>query len=517
MAWLTRMFWTFDIFGSFLTGYMTHDGFIELRPRMIARRYTRSWFLLDMLIVSTDWMEVIFQAMEGVGGIARMGKVSRTFRIVRLLRLLRLARMREVIQIIIERVNSEKVVVIAGSIKWETGVLAMAHLFACLWFAIGNADRLDSWVEVFDYKEATMAQQYLVSLHWSIAQFAGGMDEVTPENTRERAFAIAVFTFCFIVAAMFVSSITSQMTQLNIIGSHTSQQLSSLRRYLHQHGISSKLAVRVQRNAQSQLAESARNMPESQVALLQVVSEPLRVEIHLEMYAPVLMVHPFFRRYITECQQVMRKVCHSATSLINISVGDTVFSHREIPSQPKMYLIINGYLGYTRYLDNGDAAEQEILIGDGQWCSEAALWTLWMHHGTLVAQSDVRFCVVDSHIFTHIVGQFSHGEFDPRKYAAKFVEMLNVNQEQDKLSDLPPGTSFRSIEELKAMQAKKVTFIDQLKNDVKNFVKNRIKARKAKGKSSKTMDAMEAVAAGLFRAVSMRGSVQSVDPSADAT
>merc|ERR1740130_1183783 len=103
------------------------------------------------------------------------------------------------------------------------------------------------------------------------------------------------------------------MTQWYIIGSQQAQQLTLLRRYLSQNGISKKLALRVQRNAKFSMKEEQKHMPESGVALMKHVSEPLHVELHFEMYNPMLQVHPFFARYVEECPHVVRKVCHTAT------------------------------------------------------------------------------------------------------------------------------------------------------------------------------------------------------------
>merc|ERR1719335_1307130 len=105
------------------------------------------------------------------------------------------------------------------------------------------------------------------------------MDEVTPENSGERVYAMSILLFAFIIAALFVSSVTSSMTQLEIIGSTQSQMQSVLRQYLHQHKISSKLCIRVQRNAFHTLQEQQKHMPEDGVVLLDLVSEPLRIEL----------------------------------------------------------------------------------------------------------------------------------------------------------------------------------------------------------------------------------------------
>lgn len=429
MVWWSRIFWTIDMPMSFFTGFVTTDGFIELRPKKIARRYLGSWFSLDVAIVSVDWLELVMSANKSVGAL-RMGKASRTFRIIRMLRLLRLARMREVLTLITERINSDKVVIIADILKTMTIILGLAHMIACLWYAVGGAsDEGSSWVDKAGYTRNPIADRYFISLHWSIAQFAGGMDEVTPGNSNERIFAIGMFILAFIVASVFVSSITSSMTQLNIIGSHQSQQISTLRRYLHQNGISNKLAVRIQRNAQHALTEQLRTLPEGSVTLLSLVSEPLRVEIHLEMYAPILNVHPFFAKYIEECPQVMRKVCHIATCVMMVSVGDVIFCAGEIPSQPKMYIISSGQLEYET------SNENKIPIGEDQWVSEATLWVEWMHRGSFSATSDCRLCVLDAKTFQHICSQFSHSNFDPQSYARDFVKTLN--QEGSDASDLP--------------------------------------------------------------------------------
>merc|ERR1719469_426412 len=51
MAWFARMFWSLDIPLTFCSSYVTFSGRIESTGRGIARRYLRTWFLLDFAIV----------------------------------------------------------------------------------------------------------------------------------------------------------------------------------------------------------------------------------------------------------------------------------------------------------------------------------------------------------------------------------------------------------------------------------------------------------------------------------
>merc|ERR1712013_787841 len=69
------------------------------------------------------------------------------------------------------------------------------------------------------------------------------------------------------------------------------------------------------------------------------------------------------------------------------------------------------------------------------WVSEAPLWTAWMHRGVLTANSNCRLLSLDAGIFQATVGRFHHLDYDPRQYAAEFVEQLNNNIEE--VTDLP--------------------------------------------------------------------------------
>jgi CRP-like cAMP-binding protein len=361
-------------------------------------------------------------------GYGRIGKTSRTFRIIRMARLLRIFRLRETMRMFAERVQSEKLSIVMNIGSILSVLMASSHLMACAWWGIGDKDSAQSWVKHHGYDKEQFSYRYLTSLHWSLSQFAGGMDEVTPHNVSERAFAISTFVVTFIMAGMFISSLTSSMTKLHIITSGQSQKLATLRRFLSQNGISSKLSTRIQRNAQHAFEQRRKLITESHVDLMATISEPLRIELHFEMFAPKLEVHPFFMRYIEQCPQVMRKVCHIAMNVSHICTGDIVFEAGETPSPPRMYIISSGLCQYLSI--TGQVKE----IGQGSWVSEATLWTSWMHLGRLLAQTDTIILELDAKVFQEIVSQFEHPDFDPRLYAREFVEDLN-DTEHD-LSDL---------------------------------------------------------------------------------
>merc|ERR1712151_1230175 len=189
----------------------------------------------------------------------------------------------------------------------------------------------------------------------------------------------------------------------------------------------------VQRCASHALAEQERFMPEERVALLELVSRPLRMEVHFELYMPVLHHHPFFCRYAEMCAHVMRRVCHICCSVAQASPGDVIFSAGEQLQSPLMYFICSGKLDYHDENDN------EETVHHGGWVSEAPLWTQWVHRGFHTATDNCRLCLLDAQEFQQICSSFEHPpSCDPSIYAQHFVKVLNekLTEAEEDITDL---------------------------------------------------------------------------------
>mmetsp|Transcript_19935 Transcript_19935/g.56178 ORF Transcript_19935/g.56178 Transcript_19935/m.56178 type:complete len:837 (+) Transcript_19935:198-2708(+) len=431
LEWVTRVFWTLDIPISFLSGYIGSDGVIEMRPARILKRYLRTWFILDALVVSVDWAEHLLSATDSQGmEVAQMGKASRPFRIIRMVRLLRLARMNEIVHLLMERLPSDLLVVLGDILKLIFAMLSLGHLVACLWWAVGEASDSESWIISAGWDQRMLGEQYIMSFRWALSQFAGGMDEVIPQSLSEHLYAAGVFVLAFWSGTVFLSILTSHMTQLFIMGGQQTQQLSVLRRYLALHGVSRGLAMRAQRNAQHVMNAQQRTMSEQAVGLMDLVSEALLIELHYEIYSPVLGMHPFFNDYMQVCPHVVRKICHAALDMSANSQGDVIFHHGE--TAIGMILVKSGVVRYS-WGGSKDRETQEVQ--EHGYISEAALWVRWVHRGVLTVAEDSIIIQVNAESFQSIVSQFEQMSFDPSEYAAWFVDQLNASEEE--VTDLP--------------------------------------------------------------------------------
>jgi len=409
------IFWTLDIPHSFLTGTIDGEGTVVMEPSQVARHYLSSWFPMDIVCVSVDWVTIALSRSTDQIGVLLFS------RLLRAAKLLRLVKASEINQFIGEHIWSEEWKLITDIARETMIMLLIAHIFACVWYGIG---RHNGWVSVKSLQEAGFRDSYVWSFHWAVSLFIGE-NSIEPQNVNERGFTIFTTAFFFLLSSLFVSRITTALTRLQLIASKQSSDLSVLRRYLGNHGISASLSVRVQRNAQHALLAHKKHAPERDIELLALISEPLRAELHYETYAPLLMTHPFFDCYHILNSDGIRKLCHTAATQQAISAGDTVFINFEAPQHPRIYFVMSGKLEYKQ-----ENHIQEVSVG--QWAAEASLWTFWIHCGTLKAHSECMLLAIDAKKFQDLVGLFptQHAHC----YATGFVQLLNSGNEQ--LTDL---------------------------------------------------------------------------------
>eukprot|EP00929_Paragymnodinium_shiwhaense_P002731 TRINITY_DN10301_c0_g2_i1.p1 TRINITY_DN10301_c0_g2~~TRINITY_DN10301_c0_g2_i1.p1 ORF type:complete len:1140 (+),score=219.02 TRINITY_DN10301_c0_g2_i1:135-3554(+) len=439
LLWFVRLFWTLDFPLSFFTGFERQGGNIEMRPNKVARNYAATWMPFDIAILLYDWIDVAMsQGGESADALdveesrnARMGKTLKSLRLLRMVRLVRLVKLVKIANTagsLICTLQSEKFKIFMTIGRLMLMLAGIVHFIACIWYGIGAGSldgSVDSWVVEHQVIDKTLQHKYAISYHWSLTQFMGSVD-IQPHNFKERSFAIVALMVGFLISAMVVSSITSAMTRLQIVTARQSTQVTMLNQYLYDNGISTKVAMRVQKNVMYSLEQEKKNTPEDRIELLELVSEPLRVELHYEIHLPVVTQHPFFRCYNEANPAAVRRLCHGAIGSVTLSQGDVVFSTGEQPLVPQMYFVTSGRLKYIR--DTHDAER----LGKGDFFCEAPLWIPWIHCGTMQAKTNSTLSSLLAEDFQNIARQYRRGEFFPAKYADTLVKALNEIPSMDR-------------------------------------------------------------------------------------
>lgn len=433
--WFVRVFWTLDLIVCMFSGFHTSDGRAEMRFTRTMCRYAQSWLFVDLVIVSVSWLEAMAEDADSMNA-ARGAKGLKGLRIIRVIRLMRVFRLikntPDIFSSLAYVFKSEWVMILLSILK-IMGILAITtHFISCAWYSLGEMNRgAPAWVEYYGVADRSIRDRYALSFHWALTLFISN-SEIYPHTDSELSFAIVCVLCSFMASIAAVSSITTSMTQLQIIASRDARQLSTLRRFLQDNDISSRLAMRVQRNAQWMLAEQQKVVSENRVELFSQLSEPLRIDIHYELYGPVLKWHPFFRNYSQHNAPALRQVCHVAISQLKLCRGDILFSTGELPKVPLMYFLTAGRLLYIR------PHVMSVTLLHGQWACEPSIWCPWTCRGILRASSECSLSCVNAERFQTVAEQFKSLHFYPAQYAVQFVDELNSLEKQD-LSDVDEG------------------------------------------------------------------------------
>eukprot|EP00931_Biecheleriopsis_adriatica_P010690 TRINITY_DN111762_c0_g1_i1.p1 TRINITY_DN111762_c0_g1~~TRINITY_DN111762_c0_g1_i1.p1 ORF type:complete len:764 (-),score=119.84 TRINITY_DN111762_c0_g1_i1:60-2267(-) len=453
MGWLTMLFWTCDMFISLNTGVREADGTMILNRCGITKSYLKSWFIVDCIVVVPDWAMTIVE-MTGGGtdgqGVARMGRVLRVVRAMRILRLFRLLKLKKMVTIVYDSIDSEHMFIVVGLFQLILVILVMNHYVACLWYIIGAISLSDpgqpslNWLQHAGQTPVYGMNtwwQYTTSLHWSITQFTPASMDVSAVNTLERVFSISILFISLVSLSSIIGSVSASMTQLRGLKGDTTKQFWMLRRYLRERQVERNLRDRILRYVESQTEDTNKSTPPGKVALLSVLSEPLKRELATAMFEPTLREHPLFGYLSGNMPKILERICENIKTL-RYAEDDIVFRNNEEAVQ--FYVVKSGIFDYTL---SGMAHPREPPLKKKEWIGEMALWTMWRHCGDYVARESGELLLVDPKGFSSAMRLHPRSWHFGRTYGAKILKYTN-SLGQSRLTDLTFDTDIEQYVEV---------------------------------------------------------------------
>mmetsp|Transcript_102333 Transcript_102333/g.330108 ORF Transcript_102333/g.330108 Transcript_102333/m.330108 type:complete len:328 (-) Transcript_102333:51-1034(-) len=272
-------YWVLDVLLSFRAGYQKH-GKLEMRPKFIARRYVKTWFAPDILLLG---IQVLSFAVDEVPG----GSL-RVLRFARLGKLMRLTKLHGLYVQALQRIRSTSLILTIHMTSCILGLLVWVQCSACIWYAIGISTA-DGWVaQVEGFRSWPM--NYLFALHWASSQFQGGID-IYPSLTSpwERMFALVQLLASCVVLALLVGKLTTMMQALSEMRVRERRLINSASLYMEQHQISTRLSLRIKRFLKQRERFQARDDKE----LLDILPAQLRRTLLLHVRWPSLQNNLF--------------------------------------------------------------------------------------------------------------------------------------------------------------------------------------------------------------------------------
>lgn len=429
LDWVTALMWSFDIFVNFMRG-IDIGGVVELRPSRIMTRYLKSWFPLDMLTVSVDWIVLMF-SMSGDLEVLQNLRMRRLMRIVRIVRLVRLVRVmnRDTFKDL-TKFYSEHVGVLINILKLLIAIWVVNHYVACGWYAIGNIYAQDTWVRDNEGAHDKL-YAYTTALHWSFTQFTPASMEVVPVNSLERTYTVTVIVFGMVMFSSFISQMSSAIMYFKDLNLEENKRSSMLRRFMIERRVSLELMGSVNNFLRSSKTTTNRRLHEKDVTSLKMCPQTLLRRLHEEIHSPILLRHPLMKKLKLIDSSVIVSICHLAMTERRVLMGEELF--RTGVRATCMYFLAVGTASYFPGYEEYCLAE----VQSGQWLCEMVLWTNWDHRGRLTTLSlPVEVLELEAAEFQTILSR-SRSMPQVARYAQLFCSRAAVNcQGRENITDL---------------------------------------------------------------------------------
>eukprot|EP00434_Breviolum_minutum_P016996 symbB.v1.2.014995.t1/scaffold1092.1/size138572/6 len=400
MGRISMVFWMMDMPANLFFG-VEIQGKTEMRVKELARIYFRSYFFLDLLVVSIDVaiLCVEFFGEETAEGF-RSARFLRTMRLLRLLRLLRAVKLQQELTLLANRFLSVHVFMVAKVVMGLIMMLLVNHIIACLWYGIGSWIQLEtgnSWIERSQMTEAGFAESYAASMHWTLTQFTPATNDIAPNSAFERLFAVWVILLAMGVFSSFISSITATVSSLRASQAKQFQERASLLRFFCERNLSADLYGKVEEVLRKEGMFRVR-IQEKEVELVKGIPETLLQQLHEEMYMSMLHHLAFWPSWsLTQDHHFLLTLCHFCmVEHIAKPMQDAFLPGRLCP---EVYIVETGRLCYV------PGGKGEMIISEGEVLCLPSLWAEWKYKGRLVASfgsayyvglCSIKFCEVAS-------------------------------------------------------------------------------------------------------------------------
>eukprot|EP00930_Biecheleria_cincta_P044825 TRINITY_DN30878_c0_g1_i1.p1 TRINITY_DN30878_c0_g1~~TRINITY_DN30878_c0_g1_i1.p1 ORF type:complete len:862 (+),score=110.97 TRINITY_DN30878_c0_g1_i1:74-2659(+) len=493
--WITAVFWTMDMVASCITGYHVGPN-VETDLRSVSRHYLMTWFVLDIVIVGSEWYGKIAEGNLGLSAF----RASRIMRMLRILRCVRLVKLYQTLNKIQDVTSSAQLVILFSVAKMSAALMYVVHILACGWYLTGRIDHLggerydhcatacqggdggkvqaQGWVLVAEERigmdALSLTWGYITSLRWTLSQLNGRTDR-EDRPIIEMVYTSVTATFTLLFMSIFVGSMTSRMLQLQQLIDKESGYLRILKKYTESNELTWKTIYIARRHIRDRWTWENNTNIES--TLLNLLPAQTQLDLLFEVRTPVMSAHPFFRLLCSEFAQAIRETLSMAVVSESARSMETIFEKSEQLS--RFIFITDGTLLYSRnpgvkhwltYRDIEERAEmnmsvvksmKNILRGSskfvsndklnhsqsgkgcnlckGKWVCEASLWSHhWYTQGVLISTSHSKLVSIGRDEFAKVMLRHADAHAVCNYYARGFIRQLQESNARN--HEMPSDT-----------------------------------------------------------------------------
>eukprot|EP00127_Corallochytrium_limacisporum_P000212 Clim_evm29s7 gene=Clim_evmTU29s7 len=332
-----------DMILTFHTAYWDADHQMITDPKMIARHYLRTWFLVDLIALFPVYL-LDGSSVTKTARLTRLSRIAKIFRVLRILKLLKLFhnnRFHGVMNHSSMRVGVRRFLMF---IFWT--ILAL-HLAACLWMffpGLNDYDE-DTWVYHAGFVDPTTGNvdipaMYIASLYWATQTMTTvGYGDIEPQSSGERVFA----TLMMLTGAMFyafaVSNISSILSSVDAEETLHKRKMDSLNEYMREIHLSKELRFRLRNHFRHYRPNKSRVGAEQKQAILNEMPSSLRWEVAKHVYSENFLEG---NEFLNKLPKAMAATLILNSKRLVVDKSHYIITEGEVPND--LYLLKRGDL-----------------------------------------------------------------------------------------------------------------------------------------------------------------------------
>mmetsp|Transcript_175665 Transcript_175665/g.557852 ORF Transcript_175665/g.557852 Transcript_175665/m.557852 type:complete len:778 (+) Transcript_175665:104-2437(+) len=412
------VYWLIDMPMQFFIGFRTSEGLLEMRHAVVRQNYCRSWFWPDLLVLTMDVLIYIIvdsqlfangEVDDETAASAQAGTLSvrltRLVRLLRFVRLIRARRLRDLFSTILDRLGSEHILLAAKLAKYIILIVLCNHYVACAWYALAAYSSSEqTWIIYMQVEGASPVYQYAMALHWCLTQCSPSTQNVVPTNLEERFFACVVSLTAMFVFASFISSVTNSVNQIRLVNMEPMLEEAKIREFMLTRGVSTDLFARIQNFFKRSYRKQKKLLREEDIVFFRQLPEILRIQMHLEIYSPKLLLHPVFDVFCETDRDLFKKICHVAMTETCYLAGQDVFIDGTKASG--FYFVNSGLLAYDFVVRETPRIQtRRKRVRTDTFMAEMAMYVQWVHAGHLQSVGMTDIVKVGSTAVAMLVGE----------------------------------------------------------------------------------------------------------------
>ncbi|CDW85371.1 cation channel family protein [Stylonychia lemnae] len=323
----------------FFTAYQNSDEELIHDRRLIARKYIKSWFLIDLLSVMPINYMLSFGDFASLARLARLPKLYRLIKMAKLSRLLKVIKERNTIS----KYLNEVLKVSVGFERLSFFVLIFVisvHITSCFWVILADLQDnvYETWVYRSNMQDASDSELYLAAFYYTIVIVTTiGYGDITVRTPIEQVFCIMLLVVGVVSFSFAIGSLSSILSSLDAKAAKLKEKLQILSEIQSEYKIPYdlfrrlRLALRYDHSKNSQ----------EQLNFLNELPQNLKVELSLVMHSELIKSVKFFKK------KEPHFIAFVGPMLKPIKVEKDQYVYKEGDPIDEIYFLVSGQAGYA--------------------------------------------------------------------------------------------------------------------------------------------------------------------------